>query len=83
VSYTNIKERDSLTKKCKDRDREKEIGIEIREIEYYGVGFGTHPWRRGVSTHPVSPEVVDHTRERGVPPLGYGHILQRVQEVWL
>ncbi|KAG8259036.1 hypothetical protein J6590_019513 [Homalodisca vitripennis] len=39
--------------------------------------------RERVSTHPVPAQIVDHASEDGVPALGDGHVLQRVQEVGL
>lgn len=35
------------------------------------------------STHPVTTDIVHHTREYRVSALGNSHVFQREQEVWL
>lgn len=45
--------------------------------------FDTHPGSGGVATHPVTTQVIHHTREHRVPALSYGHVLQGIEEVWL
>lgn len=43
----------------------------------------THPSRREIRTHPVPAQVVDDAGEDGVSTLRDGHVLERVEEVWL
>lgn len=43
----------------------------------------THPGSGGVATHPITSQVIDHTREHGVAALRDCHVLQRVKKVWL
>jgi len=35
------------------------------------------------STHPVTTDIVDHTREYRISALGNSHVIQREQKIWL